>query len=98
MEHTRTETAPCVYDTAKLILLRTCDKKCVSLTLTELGYMMSMLHIVKVQLRRHILAQKDVISYANVVLWSFIFAVLPCSTDGKFPYDQLCMELKLHLI
>ena len=74
------------------------DKKCVSFTLTDLRYMMTMLHMVEAQQQQFILAQADVISYAYSVLGSLVFAELPSSNGSQILYDQLFEEFKLRLI
>ena len=73
------------------------DKKCVSFSLTDLRYMMTMLHMVEAQ-QQFILAQADVISYAYSVLGSLVFAELPRSNGSQILYDQLFEEFKLRLI
>ena len=100
VNYTRAKMVPFVYGPAKTHncarLYR--DKKCVSFTLTDLRYMMTMLHMVEAQQSRYILAKADVISYAYGVLGSLVFAEPPRSNASTIPYDQLFEEFKLRLI
>ena len=75
-----------------------CDKKCVSFTLTDLRYMLTMLHMAKAQQSQYIIAQADVMTFALATLGLLEFTEPPCSTASQIPYGQLFVELKLRLI
>ena len=47
-----------------------CGNTCVSITLTDLCYMLTMLHMVEAQQSQYILAQEDVMSFAFATLVS----------------------------
>ena len=70
----------------------------VSFTLTDLRYLMAMLHTVQDQLSQYILAQADVIELAFAALSIIEFVEPPRPTAGLIPYGQLFAELKLRLI
>ena len=60
-------------------------KKCVSFTLTDLLYMMTMLHMVEAQQSKYILAQADVTLFAFGVLGSLIFDEPTRSSNSPIP-------------
>ena len=65
------------------------SRQCVSFKLADLRYMSTMLHMVEAQQRQYTLAQADVMSYANGVLGSLVFAEPQRSGDCSIQYDQL---------
>ena len=99
VNRTRAKTVPFVYGPEKPItLLHFIATKSVSFKLTDLRYMMTMLHRVEAQLCQFIQAQVDVMSYAYGMLGSMVFAEPPSSNASQIPYDQLFEELKLRVI
>ena len=74
------------------------DKKCVSFKLTDLQYMLNILHMVQVQQAQYILAQTDVTAFVIAALGSIEFVEPPYTTAGPIPYGQLFDELKVQLI
>ena len=62
------------------------DKNCVSFTLTDMCYIMTMLHMVEAQQSQYILEQEDVISFAYGVLGSLVFDEPTRSSVSENPY------------
>jgi hypothetical protein len=74
------------------------DKKCVNFTLTDLRYMMIMLHLVEAQQSQYILAQADVMVIAFAALGALDFVESPRTTASQIPYGMLFEELKMRFI
>ena len=99
MNYTRAKTASFVYGPVEPITARLYrDKKCVSFTLTDLRYMMTMLHTVQAQQSQYIIAQSDVMAFALAALGPIEFLEPPRTTAGLIPYCQLFEELKMRLV
>ena len=78
--------APFVYGPARPITVQDYrEKKCVSFTLTDLLYMMTMLHMVEAQQSQYSLAQADVTLFAFGVLGSLIFDEPTRSSNSPIP-------------
>ena len=73
------------------------DRNCVSSKLTDLRYMMNILHMVQAQQAQYILAQTDVTAFAIAALGSIEFVEPPHTTAGLIPYGQLFDEHKVQL-
>ena len=74
------------------------DKQCVTFTLTDLRYMLTMLRVVEAQLSQYIHAQAEVMSYAYGVLRPLVFVEPPRSAESQILYDHLFVEHKIRLI
>ena len=73
------------------------DEKCVRFNLSDLRYMVTVLHFVQVQQTLYILAQ-NVMAFAIAAFGVIEFVESPHKTTSLIPYGRLFDELKTVLI
>jgi hypothetical protein len=74
------------------------NKRFVTFKLNELRCLMNMLHLVKVQQDKYILARDDVMAYTVAARGSTVFVEPQPTVCGLIPYYQLFNEVKTLLI
>jgi hypothetical protein len=74
------------------------DTRLVIFKLTDLRYLMNMLHFVQVLQTKYILARDEFRAYVIAALGSTEFVEPQPAVCGLIPYDQLFDELKTPLV